>query len=108
MASAAPPVLLSFPTLAVRVRELRRLAAAGVPEKRLREQAREVMAEHRRLMRRSLEGLHALKPLCAPDLRPIWIDTIDAAILLLHLNARDFRGAIGALAGRRGRPAARA
>lgn len=106
---AAPTCrLVRFPTLAVRVRELRRLVLSGAPERRVREQARALLREHRRRLRQALRGLHTLKPLCAPELRPLWLDTIDSAILLLHLNARDFRGALGTLAQGRGGRAARA
>ena len=60
----------------------------------IRVQAQSLRREHRRRLRQALRGLRALKPLCAPELRPLWIDTIDSAILLLHLNARDFHGTI--------------
>jgi len=99
--------LVSFPSLVVRVRELKRLVAAGAPRARVRRQARVVLGEHRRRLRRALGALHALKPLCAPQLRPLWLETIDSAILLLHLNARDFRGALSPLAGPSRRAASR-
>jgi hypothetical protein len=99
--------LVLFPSLGVRVRELRRLVVSGAPAARVRRQARVVLGEHRRRLRRALISLHALKPLCAPQLKPLWLETIDSAILLLHLNARDFRGAISPLAGAPHRVASR-
>jgi hypothetical protein len=105
---AFPTPLAHFPSLAVRVRELRRLLLAGAGRARVREQAASVRREHRRRMAQALKGLQAVKPLCAPELRPLWQDTIDSAVLLLHLNARDFRGALEGLRGRRRGAAARA
>ncbi len=102
------PRLLRFPSLAVRVRELRRLVAGGAPRARVEAQAAAVRREHRRRLRQALEGLHSLKPLCAPELRALWLDTIDSAVLLLHLNSRDFRGALGAVAAPRRKRAGRA
>lgn len=88
------PGVVLFPSLRVRLRELCRLVESGADPRAIREQTRALRREHRRRLRQALRGLHDLKPLCAPELRPLWIDTIDSAILLLHLNARDFHGAI--------------
>jgi hypothetical protein len=94
MEKARSPRVALFPSLRVGARELRRLVEAGADPRAVREQKRVLRREHRRRLRQALRGLRELKPFCAPELRPLWIDTIDSAILLLHLNARDFRGAL--------------
>jgi hypothetical protein len=94
MSRAGSPATIRFPSLEVRVRELRRLVAAGAAGSRVSSQAREVVREHRRRLRQALRGLHSIKPMLRPELRTLWLDTIDSAILLLHLNARDFNEAI--------------
>jgi hypothetical protein len=98
MVIRADPGLVLFPSLRVRLRELRRLVESGADPRAIREQTQALRREHRRRLRQALRGLHDLKPLCAPELRPLWVDTIDSAILLLHLNARDFHGAIDGVA----------
>jgi hypothetical protein len=102
MGQRLEPAVVLFPSLRVRVRELCRLVASGADPRAIRAQTQALRREHRRRLRQALRGLRDLKPLCAPELRPLWIDTIDSAILLLHLNARDFHGTID---GVRPRPA---
>ncbi|MEE9218956.1 MAG: hypothetical protein V3U98_07800 [Acidobacteriota bacterium] len=92
---AAP--IVPFPTLAVRVRDLGRLVASGAPPARVRAQLKRVRREHQRRLQGALRMLRVMKPLCQPELQPLWRDTLDSAILLLHLNDRDFRSVLTAL-----------
>ncbi|MCZ6777927.1 MAG: hypothetical protein O7F16_03070 [Acidobacteria bacterium] len=95
------PSLIPFPTLAVKVRELKRMLASSAPSAKFQAQLRLIRQEHRRRMGRALRTLRALKPQCSPDLQPLWRDTLDSAILLLHLNARDYREVLHDLSGTR-------
>lgn len=94
-----PPSLIPFPTLAVKVRELKRMLASSAPSPKVRVQLQLIRQEHRRRMGKALRTLQTLKPQCNPDLQPLWRDTLDSAILLLHLNARDYREVLHDLSG---------